>query len=281
MVFAPQLLPPRARDAFHNPLLPWEVCASYAFEDGVTDHNVLADIVFYHSHRELMGKALSPAMPNYRELADEWLIWLQVVKSSFNSQYGAPSGAPRKKVVQTDGQKKKQELNRNLGNAKKAVAYARSVLPNGAANNWDDVKRSRGLALSSTLCARVAMLGVNPGVSWDVNELRLLSSVAKSCGGGNCGEHAAVAFIYLVDRYVSPVDIMERANADHNFVVIGRYGRAHEPGTWGETAVVCDPWMNKAYPATEINKQMAAGARVSPVSTYRHRGNYCPATRKD
>ena len=68
---------------------------------------------------------------------------------------------------------------------------------------------------------------------------------------------------------IRPIDIMERVYADHAFVVIGREGTAHQPSTWGDVAVVCDPWARKAYPAKEIVSEMGGGTKVHPISKIR------------
>ena len=66
----------------------------------------------------------------------------------------------------------------------------------------------------------------------------------------------------LHDRlHARPLDYMERTNADHAFVVIGRTKGSRIDGykTWGKEAVVCDPWDNKAFASKEIPNKMYGG----------------------
>jgi hypothetical protein len=80
----------------------------------------------------------------------------------------------------------------------------------------------------------------------EVNELRqyrIIADFARRYGCGNCKEASITAFMFLYDMGVRPIDRV-RANPDHDFVVIGR--QQHEDfadwNTWGEHAVICDPW---------------------------------------
>jgi hypothetical protein len=69
---------------------------------------------------------------------------------------------------------------------------------------------------------------------------------------GNCGERASVAYRYLYQLGVRPLDYMAKIHGDHAFVVIGRVAKSGtKPIDWGPEAVVCDPWFDKAFRATE------------------------------
>lgn len=81
-------------------------------------------------------------------------------------------------------------------------------------------------------------------------------------GCGNCGERAAVAFMYLLDALkAKPLDYMARTNADHAFVVIGRKAESKESDfkTWGTDCIVCDPWAGAAFAASEIPRKAYKG----------------------
>ena len=86
---------------------------------------------------------------------------------------------------------------------------------------------------------------------------------------GNCGEHAAVAFILLRDMGVRPIDLMERQKKDHGFVVIGRSPQspATKPMDWGQAAIVCDAYYDEVYWASLINLKMSG--TVQPKSVFR------------
>jgi len=80
---------------------------------------------------------------------------------------------------------------------------------------------------------------------------------------GNCGELAAMAFLYLEENRVLPLDYMTFGAPppayDHCWVVIGRANGSQErdPSTWGEDAVWCDPWQmreGRAYGVQDLIK---------------------------
>lgn len=96
-----------------------------------------------------------------------------------------------------------------------------------------------------------------------VADIRTIAESALSKGCGNCGEQAAIAFMMLVDKRVEPIDYMFCAGEgdDHVFVVIGRREGSevskYDAQSWGPDAVVCDPWMGKAYSCSEMQTNLA------------------------
>lgn len=98
---------------------------------------------------------------------------------------------------------------------------------------------------------------------WSVGDIREIADQAVRTRCGNCGEHAAVAFMQCIESKVEPIDYMECAGPgdDHAFLVIGRRENSnparYDAATWGPDAVVCDPWMNKAYPCSEMAIHLA------------------------
>jgi hypothetical protein len=81
--------------------------------------------------------------------------------------------------------------------------------------------------------------------------IAIRAKAAEEHGVGNCGENAAVAFmwLYLNRPSMRPLDYCDRPSGDHGFVVIGspvipRLGN-HEK--WWEQGVVCDPFWNFTF----------------------------------
>jgi hypothetical protein len=81
--------------------------------------------------------------------------------------------------------------------------------------------------------------------------LAIRAKAAEKHGAGNCGENAAVAFmwLYLNRPSMRPLDCCNQPSGDHGFVVIGsplipRLGN-HEK--WWEQGVVCDPFWNFTF----------------------------------
>lgn len=90
---------------------------------------------------------------------------------------------------------------------------------------------------------------------YQVNQImEVMAEKAKQFGCGNCSEQAAMAFVYLRNRHIEPLDWMEFTNRDHSFVLLGRPSRANwaDRGLWLDKAVICDPYYNRRGPAVEM-----------------------------
>jgi hypothetical protein len=76
--------------------------------------------------------------------------------------------------------------------------------------------------------------------------LMSIAWAAKQAGAGNCMEQAAIAFLYLEEQGVGPLDYMRFSAPayDHAWMVIGRVDGSNtfDLSSWGEDAVWCDPW---------------------------------------
>jgi len=88
---------------------------------------------------------------------------------------------------------------------------------------------------------------------------------AKMYQVGNCGEQAAIAFLFLETITSAPLDYMEFGNTptyDHDWVVIGRVSGSdpYKVRTWGAEAVWCDPWQlreGRVYSIDDLIKKKA------------------------
>jgi hypothetical protein len=61
---------------------------------------------------------------------------------------------------------------------------------------------------------------------------------------------AALAFVYLWENAVRPLDYMDLQAGDHARVVIGNTHTGEWPehsADWGRDAVWCDPWLKKSF----------------------------------
>jgi hypothetical protein len=147
-----------------------------------------------------------------------------------------------------------ETLQTNLEWSREAVRYVEAALPIGA----DNVGEDNPLFAQAEECV--------PNLSYRASGEKGLSvgqiaDIALKSGCGCCGEQSAVAFQWLLQRGVRPLDWVERGLINHAFVVIGRKADSFikDHTSWGEDAVVCDPWMYdqygmdvSAYPACEI-----------------------------
>ncbi len=114
-----------------------------------------------------------------------------------------------------------------------------------------------------------------------LHALRTTSTSAKLTGVGNCGEHAAVAFIYLHDTqhardWSSLILECQWSDSDpnHSWVVLGRAedDDPSEPWNWVEEAVVVDPWhgrRGRVYPAADWRRRMYGGGQTRPQNIWR------------
>jgi hypothetical protein len=102
------------------------------------------------------------------------------------------------------------------------------------------------------------------------DKVKAEAQYTEKYGVGNCESQASVAFEYLKRMGIKPLDIVfyapfdkfakmpvkplgkadpEMVRPDHVFVVIGRPKESDVTTytTWGNDAVVCDPWARRAY----------------------------------
>ena len=140
-----------------------------------------------------------------------------------------------------------------LSEAQQAVRYVQSKMTVGAENKLGDEFRSLGGSFICVLAER-SVEDESPGGSIEATITRS-AAIAEAAGCGNCGEQSAIAFVYLRDRGVRPLEYMHFKNHDHAFVALNRPKGSDEskPGTWGIDAVVCDPWKGSAYKASELH----------------------------
>ena len=131
----------------------------------------------------------------------------------------------------------------NLQRAKAACAHVKRKLPRGAGNRPDGSSDAE----ACVLWVRENMVSAKDWVPH-------LASRAVQYGCGNCGEQAALAFMYLKQQGVRPLDYMNlydpEGKAIHSFVAIEFEGEGEESSGWGTHAVICDPWDDsQSYPA--------------------------------
>jgi hypothetical protein len=71
---------------------------------------------------------------------------------------------------------------------------------------------------------------------------------------GNCEELALMALHYMVTTQSNiNAEMYAIIGGDHAFLVVGRKQGSDpsNPTTWGKAAMICDPWSNTVYPASE------------------------------
>jgi hypothetical protein len=141
----------------------------------------------------------------------------------------------------------------NLEWAKKANEYVQGKMDIGKSNS---IVNDHLKLFAPSLCVRFVRSAVkttDPG-----KQLTMLGTRAEHMGCGNCGEQSAMAFLFLKDRGIRPLDWMEATNFDHAFVVVGRAEGSKDTDikTWGPAAVVCDPWWGEVFAPYEAPRKM-------------------------
>jgi hypothetical protein len=145
------------------------------------------------------------------------------------------------------------DLTSNLRYARDAVSYVQKKLYRGAANQADST--DDGKACVDYI--RGSYLSANPSV-----KIPYVAQQAEAVACGNCGEQAAVAFVYLNRRGINPLVYMNLLDATgvaiHSFVVIGTDFTDGDASGWGDEAVICDAWDSaQVYPAPLITLRMS------------------------
>jgi len=161
-------------------------------------------------------------------------------------------------------------VSKHLAVAQQAVRYTQKVLSKGAGNKFlSNPFTTREIAYTRQALDSGKVLAACPS---EEKRIEITAYVAGLSKCGNCEEHTAVAFIYLRDHKVRPIDFMLKG-AKHAFVVVGRAkgSKAADPTTWGPEAVVCDPWAGEAYLPSLIQAKMRwfYEAPVKPWSRFR------------
>ncbi len=154
------------------------------------------------------------------------------------------------------------KLDRNLLYAKEAVDYTTKCLPYGAVNYDNDLSKVSRLKLVKMNLmindAEAASKNIPLSHNFDLY-YEVIAKVAKEHKIGNCGEHSAIAYTYLKnEKNLRKLDYLALVNGDHAFVVIGRKPGSDvtDPTTWGDAAVVCEPWGKTYYPAIQVFDQL-------------------------
>jgi hypothetical protein len=147
----------------------------------------------------------------------------------------------------------------NLGAAKMAVKYVQSKMDIGASNKIGIGMIAKAMCAGGTFNNGEVRNKVDQDLAkisnptWG-NVLDLSADWAKHYGCGNCGEQSALAFVYLRQLGIHPLDWMQIGNFKHAFVIIGRNGDSDPSdfNTWSQLAAVCDPWAGRAEPKLYI-----------------------------
>ena len=143
-----------------------------------------------------------------------------------------------------------------------ACRYVKQNMKTGAANKpgkeldrglighvgaWLTVKTER-----SDIDITILRRGIR---EWDVNRtMEVWAEKAMAYGAGNCGEQSALAFSYLKNRRVQPIDWAHFNNRDHAFVLINRpkdfINQKLRENL--DQVILCDPYYERTGPLSQF-----------------------------
>jgi hypothetical protein len=152
-------------------------------------------------------------------------------------------------------------VSQNLSLAHSAMHYATTKLTFGSSNKFFDNLKTLGITALAVremykqtdqyLKAGNVPIPTPGHADWNTFGLQFIdamSQAALTMGAGNCEENAAIAFMYLYNRGVRPLDYMMISNR-HAFVVLGaevRPMRTNFTEWTSGAAVACDPWYRRS-----------------------------------
>lgn len=130
---------------------------------------------------------------------------------------------------------------KRLGAAKAAINHTKKVLKHGAGNQFEALKDTK-------FNSYFRMAAMRDPECWELDPAlipmarkypdALTAAKADLAQGGNCGEHAALAFDFLASKMGGEqVNKVSVAGLDHAFVIIGNLA-----GDKDADMAVCDPW---------------------------------------
>lgn len=114
----------------------------------------------------------------------------------------------------------------------------------GSLVNTGEMRKKVDRDVATTLTTETYIGEVDGGIKLQKIIMEKSADAAMQFGCGNCGEQSAIAFVYLRQQKILPLDWMQVNDYEHAFVVIGRQrgSDSRDFRTWGDEAVVCDPW---------------------------------------
>ena len=153
----------------------------------------------------------------------------------------SPQGKPQKQVS--------SKAMGRLGKAEDAIKHTKSVFSYGAGNQKEALEATnfnsyfRLAAMRDSSCWQLTD-SVKPIAA--ANPEALTAAKADLLHGGNCGEHAGVAFDYLrVQAVGETINMSAKQGLDHAFVLIGDVPKESDADI-----VVADPWPTQATATT-------------------------------
>lgn len=149
-----------------------------------------------------------------------------------------------------------EKLMTNLMLAYLAIKFVKKTVSYDAANRPDSTIEAM-LRMCLSLHWQDEQKKINGAQSQEISTV-MQAKAAYQFRVANCEGQASCAFGYLLTHLnISNMEIF-RLQRDHSFLVIGRDPQSEVANyaTWNKSAVICDPWANRYFPATELRVQL-------------------------
>lgn len=97
----------------------------------------------------------------------------------------------------------------------------------------------------------------------EIHEIRV--AILSQMKVGNCEELMIMAFEFVLKNAAIYAEGYCVIGGDHAFLLLNREpgSDACDPATWGEAAVICDPWANRVYKASEYPEKLQTHVEVN------------------
>jgi len=139
-----------------------------------------------------------------------------------------------------------------------ANKFVKNTVIYGATNRPDAKPQALFSMFLVTVWLTAAHDKIEKGSIQPLSETILLAMSAKLFKVGNCQAQASHALGYLITSLKITHAEIFRLQQDHAFLVIGREPNSDPSDymTWGKNAVICDPWSNRYFPASDLRNQL-------------------------
>lgn len=147
--------------------------------------------------------------------------------------------------------------------ARQIVVKSASALESNTLSNKrfamlrEGIEQMRAIVADLKLCPAPHALDPDVTITSFIN----VNAFTRKYSLGNCFEYACLALEYVYQRHLDvEAEVFNIHGGDHIFLVIGHQKTDSfiysDPLTWGDSAYICDPWLDKVYPAAEYKTKL-------------------------
>lgn len=154
------------------------------------------------------------------------------------------------------------KLKQNLLLGTYLTNYTRTVITDSYTHpQFNDYPVSKQFNITNEINALRTKMCSYSNTEYSVDEVDFRNALITDHQFGNCMEHAIIAFAEMRRlNFGIRSEIVYLKNGDHVFLVLDRMkgSNLNNPATWGNNAVICDPWAGEVYPADHLLHHFAS-----------------------